>query len=204
MSMTVKKTMEVKATFGIIGVDPGPENTAAVRVLLVPQDGQYYVNQIEAVYFPNTKMSESLYPWLAHSINPQFLAVEICGTQFKTVGESVFETAAMGGAVRYYAGLSTNGTYCLRSSEWRHALTGAGNSRSPVVYEELKRFFVPSGGGSDPYKGIRAMPGPLWAFHEAGKGGNVEHLKDALGVALGLTMVEFRSGKSPELFRREW
>lgn len=192
----------------IFGCDPGPEKTAIVKVNVKRhQDGTIRAQVDRAKYVDNDGFDiERYFPVCPEGRDyyKMFLAIETCGTQFKMVGASVFDTAAMGGAVRHALRPFVDGIYCLRSSEWRHALTGAGNARAPVVYDELKRFFEPTGKGSDPYKGVAAFPGPLWGLHEAGKGGNAEHLKDALGVALGLTMVNFRSGKDPEIYRKGW
>lgn len=201
----VKEIMEAKRPFGIIGVDPGPAHTAAVSVFLVCEEGKYKVAELKCTYFENARVDAAISQLISvHGAYPHFLAVEICGAQFKMVGATVFDTAAMGGVVRHCVRNYVDGIYCLRSSEWRHALTGMGNGRAPIVYEMIKGFFEPTGGGGDPYKGISAKPGPLWPLFEAGRGGNAEHLKDALGCALGLTMVNFRSGQSPEQYRREW
>jgi len=203
---TIQDTMKQRMSFGILGCDPGPTHTAAVYVFLVcDDDNQYKVAEVIGTYFPNERVDDlQRFFHSRESIYQLFLAVEICGAQFKMVGASVFDTAAMGGVVRHLCRPNVDGIYCMRSSEWRHALTGQGNARAPIVYDEIKRFFAPTGGGNDPYKGIAAKPGPLWQMFEAGKGGNAEHLKDALGCALGLTMVNFRSGQSPEQYRRTW
>lgn len=201
---TVKETMGAGQQFGVVGCDPGPTHSAIVLAHFVCEDSRYKVTQLRCAYFANENVDEAVRPFIGNGSHPLFLAVEICGSQFRMVGASVFDTAAMGGVVRHACKGHVNGIYCMRSSEWRHALTGAGNSRAPMVYDEIKRFFEPNGKGSDPYKGIAAAPGPLWDLFEAGKGGNAEHLKDALGCAIGLTRVAFRTGQSPEQYRREW
>jgi len=133
-----------------------------------------------------------------------YLALEKCGAQFKCVGESVFETAAMGGEIRRAFRPFVTATYVFKSSEWRYLLCGQGNAKTPMIYAELCALFEPTGGGKEPYKGNKAQPGPLWDLHEAGRGGNMEHLKDALGCALALTRCVFRTGEGPEKYRRPW
>jgi hypothetical protein len=136
---------------------------------------------------------------------PRYLAYEKCGTQWgKCVGEEVFETATMGGEIRRAFRPLVKETYVFRSSDWRNLLCGRGNAPTPVVYAEICALFEPTGEGADPYKGTLKKPGPLWDLHLAGKGGNVEHLKDALGCALALTRCEFRTGEGPEKYRRQW
>lgn len=191
----------------VAGCDPGPGHSAFVRVLIGKRaDGMVKAKLVWAQYQANPEIAA----WIRPLVNvaaisygmDDFLAIEKCGQQGCSPGESVFETAAMYGEIRQL--FRPMPTYALRSSEWRHALTGMGNANTPAVYEAVKQFFDPTGGGADPYKGTKAKPGPLWGLHEAGKGGNVEHLKDALGAALGLTMIRFRSGVDPEAYRREW
>lgn len=206
----IEKIIEAGQDFQVIGVDPGPEQTAMalVRMHRREADGRYRAALCYATYFNNDKLDgvvNSLHVrTVPNIVVPLFLCVETCGAQFKAVGASVFDTAAMGGCVRYAMRNQVDGIYCMRSSEWRCALTGHGNAKTPLVYEEVKQFFDPAGKGSDPYKGVNGAPGPLWDLHEAGKGGNVEHLKDALGAALGLQLHKRRTSESPERFRKAW
>jgi hypothetical protein len=192
----------------IFGCDPGPEHSALVRICVGKRkDGRLGATLAYAAYPRNrdlaVELAKNVAPGLRFSpLGSVFLAIEKCGQQGCSPGEDVFETASMYGEIRQL--FRPLPTYAFRSSEWRHALTGIGNAGTPMVYEEATKFFEPIGGGSDPYKGVTSKPGPLWALHQAGKGGNVEHLKDALGVALGLTRIRFRSGVDPEAYRREW
>lgn len=211
-----------QATVGkhfIIGCDPGPVCSAIVLVRRTPDGEGGFVTDIKKANYLENRLLASRVPWVQASPDdgglstsdgwPTFLAYEKCGARFlgggksAMIGESTFETAAMGGEIRRAFRPFVSGVYALVSSDWRHALTGRGNAKTPLVYHEIcHRFFEPAGGGSDPYKGTSKEPGPLWGLHEAGKGGNMEHLKDALGCALGLTLVRFRSGKDPEMYRR--
>jgi hypothetical protein len=193
--------------FTVFGCDPGPEHSALVHTSIVRDVMGRKRAHLVGAWYPENKdlaglMKEVLHPGSMWRRSYAFLAIEKCGQQGCSPGESVFETAAMYGEIRQL--FRPIPTYALRSSEWRHALTGVGNANTPAVYEAVKQFFDPTGRGADAYKGTKAKPGPLWGLHEAGKGGNVEHLKDALGAALGLTMIRFRSGVDPEAYRREW
>ena len=194
----------------VLGVDPGPVSSAFVLVgEQVGARGPALPEITGAWYVPNQESSS--YSWVLDEVLSRlpgtdilFLAYESVGAQGKFCGESTFETAAMGGEIRRAFRPFVAGTYKFVSSDWRHALTGAGNARTPLVYHEICKFFAPTGGGADPYKGTEKQPGPLWPLAVAGKGGNVEHLKDALGVALALSRVRFRSGKDPEEYRRPY
>jgi len=184
----------------IFGSDPGPESSAVVGVRVF--EGRPKL--VWAAYTTNEYLRDPLLINAPYEPGPRFLSYEKCGAQFKSVGESVFETAAMGGEIRRAFRPIVSATYALKPSEWRYLLCGQGNAKTPMVYAEICALFEPTGGGSDPYKGTKDKPGPLWALHEAGKGGNVEHLKDALGCALALTRCEFRTGEGPEKYRRQW
>lgn len=190
----------------ILGSDPGPTSSAFALVRL--EDPLYPSSApeiIKALYAKNSEVAETdfaeRFAACVPNPSPFFLAYEKIGFQGKCPGDTTFETAAMGGEIRRAFRPFVQGTYALRSSEWRHPLTGIGGAKTPLVYQELCRFFKPTGGGADPYKGNTKQPGPLWGFHLAGAGGNMEHLKDAAGVALGLSQVRYRSGKDPEIYR---
>lgn len=209
--MTYEEAIAKYPEVVLYGCDPGPESCAFVELVLTllkpNREERAFVRN--AVYLDNKDIAEgALHDWFFNkplvSALPRFLAYEKVGMQGKFCGESTFETATMGGEIRRAFRPHVCGTYAFRSSEWRHPLTGVGNAKTPLVYAECCSFFEPSGGGADRYKGTKAAPGPLWGLHSAGAGGNVEHLKDAMGVALGLTRVRFRSGKDPELYRRPW
>lgn len=202
----------------LFGCDPGPESSAIVCLkVLSPKTEEPgpSIELVSAVYASNKDLAEDDYvlaafPRLSESAargraaSGNFFCYEKVGMQGKFCGESTFETATMGGEIRRAFRPFVEGTYAFRSSEWRHALTGVGNAKTPLVYAECCTFFQPTGKGSDPFKGKTSDPGPLWGLHAAGAGGNVEHLKDAMGVALGLLRVRFRSGRDPEIYRREW
>lgn len=185
----------------IIGSDPGPASSALVWVRM--RDGR--PEMAGAVYADNKDLADGDIPeTVADCPVPRYLAFEKCGAQFKCVGESVFETAAMGGEIRRAFRPIVAAAYAFKPSEWRYLLCGQGNAKTPMIYAEICALFEPTGEGSDPYKGNKARPGPLWALHEAGAGGNMEHLKDALGCALALTRSVFRTGEAPEKYRRPW
>lgn len=204
--MTFEEARQAGKCF-VLGCDPGPFNSAFV---LVRFEGDAVAFKA-AAYLPNEAVATpaQAWPFLQGQVFagnelaawPLFFAYERVGFQGKCPGDTTFETAAMGGEARRALRMFVAGTYALRSSEWRHPLTGIGNAKTPLVYQEICRFFEPTGAGSDPYKGTSKGPGPLWAFHQAGAGGNMDHLKDAAGVALGLSRVRFRSGADPEKFR---
>jgi hypothetical protein len=185
----------------IVGSDPGPTSSALVWVRMV--DGRPSLRG--AIYADNKDLANGdMFEMLADDHGAAFCAYEKCGNQFKCVGEKVFETAAMGGEIRRAFRPHVQATYSFSPSEWRYLLCGQGNAKTPLIYAEICALFEPTGDGADPYKGTKVKPGPLWALHEAGKGGNVEHLKDALGCALALTRCEFRTGEGPEKYRRLW
>ena len=186
----------------IIGCDPGPVSSAIVAVALFHNGSR--PNLLHAAYPLNTDVGNEvslIYHFVRQFDNTSFFAYECCGAQGRFVGESVFETAAMGGEIRREFRPLVSGTYKLKPGEWRYALCGKANAKTPEIYEAFSEWFLPTGGGHDGLKGNKAQSGPLAALHEAGKGGNVEHLKDALGVALSLEKIRFRSGKDPETYR---
>lgn len=203
--MTVEAAMAA-GPCTVVGCDPGPEFSALAVITCRGGDyeflGAEYVNNRDL-----TSPSFCIHFWDragAGAVRPVFFAYEKCGAQGKTPGESTFETAAMSGEIRRAFRNHVTATYAMRSSDWRHAIAGAGNAKTGLVYVEICALFPGTGGGSDPWRGVKNKPGPLWALHEAGRGGNMDHVKDALGVAMGLTRVRFRSNKDPEIYRRPW
>ena len=200
MIRTVEEAVAENSFADIIGCDPGPEASALVLVRVGPKEAELR----GALYLPNARLTEGVEVWdrLGCPAGPVFLAYEKVGLQGKYCGDSTFETAAMGGEIRRLFRPFTSGCYAMVSSDWRYALTGQGNARTPMVYAAACQFFPATGAGSDPCKGTKAAPGPLWELHQAGAGGKVEHLKDALGVALGLTRVRYRAARDPEEYRR--
>lgn len=194
---------------GLIGVDPGPVSSAYCALVLESGEARL----VDAAYLSNQELASIEYPSrlfrlaVAVRIPPcehYFLCYETCGAQGKFVGESTFETAAVGGEIRHWFRPYVSGTYAFKPSEWRYLLCGQGNAGTPLIYAEECALFKPIGAGGDPYKGTESQPGPLRGLHEAGKGGNMPHMKDALGVALALTRAQFRTGSDPEKWRRPW
>ena len=186
----------------IIGCDPGPTSSALTWIRMT--DGRPF--HMGSIYADNKDLADGDMPEMIAGDRDVaiFLAYEKCGAQFKCVGEPVFETATMGGEIRRAFRPFVKATYAFKPSEWRYLLCGQGNAKTPLIYSEICALFEPTGGGADPYKGLKDTPGPLWSFHEAGKGGVCEHLKDALGCALALTRCVFRTGEGPEKYRRQW
>jgi len=201
--MTVTEAMQGQDNLFIIGCDPGPESSALVGIVTHPSGA---VSLHWAYYTDNAILaaSPSWFACVGHSKDRTFLCYETCGAQGAFVGASTFETAAMGGEIRRAFRPLVAATYAFRPSEWRYALVGKGNAKAPEIYAAICESFNPTGGGKDPYKGTTAKPGPLWALHEAGKGGHCEHLKDAIGVALAVLKVRFRSGEAPEKYMRSY
>ena len=210
--MTVEEAA-AKGGYFLLGCDPGTTSSALCLLAAGPEG----VRLVSAAYRYNADMalrgpSEWGLGVLTDLGGPLFFVYEKLGMQCKVVGEEVFETAAVSGEIRRAVRPLVHGTYALRGSEWRHALTGQGNaSDSATRYAVEHEFFAPTGGGRrDPYIGTEAEPGPLWAAGAAGKkregdkNGNICHIIDSAGVALGLTLVRFRSGRDPEIYRRPW
>lgn len=194
----------------VAGCDTGPSDTALVLVRLGPEP-----KLLRAVYIGNGAFATTgrALPeqWrlaagadMETGLEPVFLAYEHCGCQGQVVGNDVLETAMMCGEVRRAFRGHVHGTYALRPSDWRYALCGAGNARTPQIYAEFGNWFKSDVAAADPLKGKKGAPGPLALLHEAGRGGKMEHMKDALGVALALDRVRYRSGRDPEDFRRPW
>ena len=201
--MTFEEARKVGPVY-VVGCDPGPVCSAVVAVDLRSGEAKLAA----AVYADNKDIAEGCLEddFLPALVRDQriFLAYESCGAQGKFVGESTFETAAMGGEIRRAFRPYVAGAYVFRPSDWRYMLCGKGNARTPEIYAEFARWFAPYGGGSDKLRGNKTNPGPLALLHQAGAGGNMEHMKDALGVALALDRVRYRSGRDPEEFRRPW
>lgn len=194
----------------IIGCDPGPTHTALAVLRFMKDPHPIPLALTGAWYTPNEALEADPESWPVFDGRlrsddteegwPTFLALEKCGAQGKFCGESVFETAAVGGEIRRALRPYVSGIYTMVSADWRHALTGQRNAGTPMIYHEICHQFEPTGGGSDPYKGLRANPGPLWKLADAGKDSG-PHVKDAIGAAIGLTMVRSRKGKDPEAYR---
>lgn len=196
---------ESDAKFFVVGVDPGPTSSALCMISLHRKTPEIK----SAAYWNNRNLrgwSEELDSFLGHrSGGPVFLCYEACGAQGAFVGASTFETAATGGEIRHLFRPHVVGTYQFSPADWRYLLCGRGNAKTPQVYEGCCHAFGEgTGGGSDPYRGVKGKPGQLSALYEAGKGNNMEHMKDALGVALAPTRSVFRTGEGPEKYRRAW
>lgn len=199
----------------VIGCDPGPEKSAFACVKFFA-GGRPLTELSAAYYISNLDLSDSrASAFIMHGLlryvpgpvlapAPVFLSYETCGNQGRQAGAGTFETAAMGGEIRRAFRPYVAGTYAFSPSDWRYALVGRGNAKTPDIYAEFGGFFVSSVVCADPLKGTKDEPGPLRRLHEAGKGGNMEHMKDALGVALALDRVRYRSARDPEEFRRPW
>ena len=198
--MTYLEAAELDGPIFLIGCDPGPVCSAICLVSVVR--GRALL--LMAEYTCNKDLGNCVQP-PAKRDDPVFLCYEACGAQGAFVGESTFETAAMGGEIRRMFRPFVDGTYAFSPADWRYLLCGQGNARTPLIYAECCKALGPgTGGGADPYRGTKSKPGQLAGLYAAGKGGNVEHLKDALGTALALTRCAFRTGESPEKFRRPW
>jgi hypothetical protein len=190
----------------LVGVDPGPVHSAIVCIS--------YQNRaatlLAAKYPANRVLAQLTDFWTCVELpalpsdRPTFLCYESCANKGVVAGAETYETAAIGGEIRRALRPFVDGTYVFNPSDWRYHLTGQGNAKTALIYAECCRFFQPSGGGSDPYRGTKGKPGPLADLYKAGAGGNMEHMKDALGVALALTRVRFRAAQDPEYFRRPW
>lgn len=186
----------------IIGVDPGPVSSAYVAVRVRPDKAVVW-----CAYLPNKHCGSSIVPVFLRDMPPapgeiRWLSYERCGAQHCYVGSSVFETSEMAGAIREAFHGHVAGVYAMRPSEWRYALCGRGNARAPEIYAQCCELFpLPTNKAADPYRGLKNDRGPFAPLYDAGAGGNVEHLKDALGAALALTRVGFRTGGDPEMYR---
>ena len=115
--------------FTVFGCDPGPEHSALVHTSIVRDVMGRKRAHLVGAWYPENKdlaglMKEVLHPGSMWRRSYAFLAIEKCGQQGCSPGESVFETAAMSGEIRQL--FRPIPTYALRSSEWRHALTGVG------------------------------------------------------------------------------
>jgi hypothetical protein len=201
----------------MIGCDPGPSYSALVglecasKQNLAPDQGfmMPVLRVLGAGYVRNDMLAPTLFG--ASPEDPVFLAYEACGAQGKFVGETTFETAAMGGEIRQMYRKIAGPAYGMKSSDWRYMLSGQGNAGTPLVYASICRYFTPVAipatekkAPKNLYKGSTKYPGPLWDLHLAGEGGTVEHLKDALGVVIGLLLATYRTGRDPEEFRRPY
>lgn len=92
-----------------------------------------------------------------------------------SVGKTVFETCIWIGRFERAWGYKAN-TYRILNREIRIALCGNARAKEKNVHLAAKERFEPYGGGSDPYKGVKAQPGPLF--------GMKSHEFSALAVAL--------------------
>jgi len=188
----------------VVGCDPGPINTALVCVSLKKSSVPLLVC---AEYVPNKRIYDPAFKWPTIRVpGALYFACEECGMR-KGVspGADAWETAEMVGELRRLMRSYVDGSYFFRPADWRYYLCGRGNAETAAIYGETQLLFPkPDTKASDPWKGNSKLHGPLWGLHAAGAGGNMEHMKDALGVALAMTRCEYRTGKTVEIHRRPW
>lgn len=217
-SYSLSEMMERGAVLDFVGCDPGPDHSAFVRVRVNPETDTAEI--ISAEYIPNldprwtrgnTKrrdLSADIPGHPAEGPPCGLFVYESCSNYGRIVGVSVFQTAAAGGELRgAYRGFVP--VYGLPSPEWRRALTGFQNANDSMVRRRLTDFFTPFGGGADPYKGTKSAPGPWAALAKAGakipgdprSKSSVQHLLDAMGVAVGLYKMRVTTRRDPEMFR---
>jgi len=91
------------------------------------------------------------------------------------VGQSVFDTCF---AVGYFYAVAESSfdVELIKKPDVGHVITGSRRATKSQVQQAIKERFKPTGGGSDPYKGIQSQQGPLY--------GTSNHILDAIGVAL--------------------
>jgi len=193
----------------IIACDPGPESSAFIAIRIDTRTDKVCI--IDAAYLHNNEEGggNRFAPFLGLYLPEIVFAYETCTNYGRVIGATVFDTASMGGEIRsWYRGMTS--VYAVPSPAWKHALTGFRNANDKMVRACLHEYFNPTGGGADPYKGVRSQPGPWAPIVNAGKKrpedakgkSNVQHLVDALGVAIGLYQMRETTKRNSEMFRQ--
>jgi len=151
----------------LIGIDPGP--TKSALAVIERQDGE--IKLLDFKYGDNQDIASEIKSWSANR-----LIIEQVSHYGRQVGQSTFDTCFSVGYFYAIAEASRHNVELLKKPEVGHILTGSRRATKAQVQQAVKERFKPTGGGSDPYKGIQSQQGPLY--------GTSNHILDAIGVAL--------------------
>lgn len=105
------------------------------------------------------------------------LVIEMFASYGMPVGKSSFDTVLFIGSLvdRSYT-LKKRKPVLMTRGKIKHYLCGSSRAKDKNVNAAIKDHFAPTGGGADPYKGVKSKKGPLYGFSS--------HTFAALGVAI--------------------
>ena len=156
----------------ILCIDPGTTESGLVRLNLT-EDGEYSVFSKGIVR--NDEIIESF-----HRLNTNIVVVEMITSYGMPVGKSTFDTLILIGEIKGYCKASHIDFHLIARREVKQHLCGSTRAKDKNISQAIKDRFLPTGGGSDKYKGTKSKPGPLYGFKS--------HLFSAL--ALGISFIE--------------
>jgi len=158
--------MKNKKDYYVIGIDPGPTQSAIA--VIQRQDGEYSLQDFD--YDTNAEIARFIRNYSADR-----LIIENVSHYGRGVGQSVFDTCF---AVGYFYAVAEPYFFVelIKKPDVGHVITGSRRATKSQVQQAIKERFNPTGGGSDPYKGIKSNQGPLY--------GTSNHILDAIGVAI--------------------
>jgi|DEB0MinimDraft_10_1074344.scaffolds.fasta_scaffold68444_2 Holliday junction resolvasome RuvABC endonuclease subunit len=159
--------MKIKKDYNyIIGIDPGPKQSAIAVISRIASE--YTLHDWD--YDKNEEVARFI-----RNYSSERLVIENVSHYGRGVGQSVFDTCFAVGYF-YAVGEPSFDIDLIKKPEVGHIITGSRRATKSQVQRAIKERFKPTGGGSDPYKGIKSKPGPLY--------GTSNHILDAIGVAI--------------------
>ena len=191
----------------VIGCDPGPTNCAVIGIqgpALSSVGMDTHRAELMFVGYPSVKELMSISTWRCHSALVEMvncfhtvLAVEKVTSRFgMNIGSTTFDTCRNSGIVimSLNVGLGFEKIYCFGNVDWRIPVTGCargGDSKTRLSLLELY--------GDEFMKELDRKAKELKTEYSLAKPIGC-HLRDALGVATGVSLIPSYSGESLEHF----
>lgn len=142
----------------ILAIDPGNVESGWV----IYQNGRILDKGITV----NPDLILMLDTWIPswHDKYPiDIMVLEMVQSYGDVVGQTVFETVFwIGRFYERWAGTADR-MYRKKVKHWLGLPPSAGDTQ---VNHTVRQYFSPTGGGKDPYKGIKKQPGPLFGVHD--------------------------------------
>ena len=160
-------------------IDPGPDSSGWALLKKADEDNPGLFEEkyevLEHGVFPNDLIKKEMRRF---SGTFKSVVIERIQSYGKAVGDTTFDTCIQVGRFAEYAEtVLQDEVFLIKRQIVKMHLCGAGNVKKSEVQQAAKNCFEPSGGGKDPYKGIKSKPGPLYNC--------TNHTLDA--IALGIT-----------------
>jgi hypothetical protein len=153
----------------VLGIDPGTKKTGLVL----------YDSECNKVLEKEILENHESVRWvrkLAHEDRVDIAGIEMMACMGMTVGQETFEACAWIGhweRVLWDLGKETRKVYRVKV-KCHHC--GSSRATDSNISQALKDRFPATGGGADPWKGIKKQPGPLY--------GMKSHMWSALAIAM--------------------